>query len=90
MKQKKSLLEKLSSKEIEKITSAAEKKKNVPLVKSQQVNMRLDGEHLAKAQILAKLQGIPYTSFLTQLLREDLDRLWSVYNKAKKGKATAS
>jgi predicted DNA binding CopG/RHH family protein len=87
MKQKKSLLESLSSKEIEELTSAAEKKKNVPLVKSQQVNMRLDCEHLEKAQILAKFQGIPYTSFLTQLLREDLDRLWSVYNKAKKIKA---
>jgi predicted DNA binding CopG/RHH family protein len=89
MKQKKSLLESLSSKEIEAITKASEKKKNVPLVKSQQVNMRMDSEHLEKAQVLAKLQGIPFTTFLTQLLREDLDRLWSVYNKAKKGKASA-
>lgn len=85
---KKSLLEGLSSKEIESITKAAEKKKNVPLVKSQQVNMRLDGEHLKKAVILAKLQGLPYTTFLTQLLREDLDRMWSVYNKAKQEKAS--
>jgi predicted DNA binding CopG/RHH family protein len=89
MKQKKSLLESLSSKQIEAITQSAEKKKNVPLVKSQQVNMRMDSEHLEKAQVLAKLQGIPFTTFLTQLLREDLDRLWSVYNKAKKGKASA-
>ena len=41
---KKSILEKLSSKEIEEITSKVEKKKNIPLVKSQQVNMRLDGD----------------------------------------------
>jgi hypothetical protein len=87
MKAKKSVLESLSSKQIEAITEAAEKKRSVPLIKSQQVNMRLDGEHLKKAQVLADLQGIPYTTFLTQLLREDLDRLWSVYNKVKKIKA---
>lgn len=84
MKKKKSVLEKLSSKEIEEITSTAEKKKNVPLIKSQQVNMRLDKDHLERAQTLAKLQGLPYTTFLTQLLYEDLDRLWNVYKKAKK------
>jgi predicted DNA binding CopG/RHH family protein len=84
MKKKKSVLENLSSKDIEEITSAAEKKKNIPLVKSQQVNMRMDSDHLERAQTLAKLQGLPYTTFLTQLLCEDLDRLWSVYKKAKK------
>ena len=50
MKKKKSVLEKLSSKEIEEITSTAKKKKNVPLIKSQQVNMRLDSDHLEKAR----------------------------------------
>jgi predicted DNA binding CopG/RHH family protein len=84
MKNKTSLLEKLSSKEIDDITASAEKKKNVPLIKSQQVNMRLDSNHLQRAQILAKLQGLPYTTFLTQLLCEDLDRLWNVYKKARK------
>jgi len=84
MKKKKIVLEKLSSKEIEEITSVAEKKKNVPLNKSQQVNMRLDSDHLERAQTLAKLQGLPYTTFLTQLLCEDLDRLWSVYKKTTK------
>ena len=87
MKSKKSILEKLSSKEIEEITSKVEKKKNIHLVKSQQVNMRLDGDSLKKAQVLAKLQGLPYTTFLTQLISEDLERLWNVYLKAKK-KAT--
>jgi predicted DNA binding CopG/RHH family protein len=84
MKKKKSVLEKLSSKEIEEITSTAEKKKNVPLIKSQKVNMRLDKAHLERAQTLAKLHGLPYTTFLTQLLCEDLDRLWNVYKKTKK------
>jgi hypothetical protein len=84
MKSKKSVLEKLSSKEIEEITSKVEKKKNIPLVKSQQVNMRLDSDSLNKAQVLAKLQGLPYTTFLTQLISEDLERLWNIYMKAKK------
>lgn len=83
-KKKKSVLESLSSKEIEVITSNAEKKKDVPLIKSQQVNMRLDSDQLERAQTLAKLQGLPYTTFLTRLLCEDLDRLWNVYTKAKK------
>jgi predicted DNA binding CopG/RHH family protein len=84
MKTKKSILEKLTSKEIEEITSKVEKKKNIPLVKSQQVNMRLDSDSLNKAQVLAKLQGLPYTTFLTQLISEDLERLWNIYQKAKK------
>jgi len=84
MKSKKSILETLSSKDIEAITKSANKKKNVPLIKSQQVNMRLDSENLKRAQVLAKLQGIPYTTFLGQLIREDLQRLWTVYNNSKK------
>ena len=84
MKSKKIVLETLSSKEIDNITKLANKKRNVPLVKSQQVNMRLDSENLKRAQVLAKLQGIPYSTFLGQLIREDLQRLWSVYNKTKK------
>lgn len=84
MKKKKSLLESLSKKDIDVITKEAEKRKDVPLIKSSQVNMRLNSEDLEHAQVLAKLEGIPYTTFLTQLLREDLDRLWNVYDKSKK------
>ena len=90
MKHKKSILESLTTKEIDEITESAKKRKHVPLIKSQQVNMRLDSANLEKAQVLAKLQGIPYTTFLSQLLREDLERLWSVYNKTKKSIALNS
>jgi predicted DNA binding CopG/RHH family protein len=83
MKKKKSILESLSSKEIEQITVLAENKKNIPLIKSQQINMRLDSEHLQRAQTLAKLHQLPYTTFMTQLLCEDIDRLWSTYKKMK-------
>jgi predicted DNA binding CopG/RHH family protein len=78
---KKSKLETLKPEQIEKITAAAEKKKNVPLISSTQVNMRLDGETLYRAKKLAERRGIPYTSYLTQLLREDINRLWDVFKK---------
>ena len=51
--------------------------------------MRLDGENLKRAQVLAKLQGIPYTTFLSQLIREDLERLWNIYNKTKPTKVAS-
>jgi predicted DNA binding CopG/RHH family protein len=81
---KRSKLEKLSSREIEDITRAANKRKNVPLVRSKQVNMRLDGHHLEQGKLLAAAQGIPYTTFLTRLLREDIDRLWKVFKGSSK------
>lgn len=77
----KSHLEKLTTKQIEKITAKAERKRNVPRVISQQVNMRLDGKTLQRAKELAQAQGIAYTTFLTRLLREDIDRLWDVFRK---------
>lgn len=83
MKKKKSVLESLTSQEIEKITTLAEKKTDVPLIKSTQVNMRLKNEYLSMAKTLAKLQGVPYTTFLTELLREDIDRLWAIYKVSK-------
>lgn len=77
----KSHLEKLTTKQIEKITAKAERNRNVPRVISQQVNMRLDGKTLQRAKELAQAQGIAYTTFLTRLLREDIDRLWDVFRK---------
>ena len=44
--------------------------------------MRLSDELLKKAKDLAKVQNLPYTTFLTKLLKEDIDRLWSVYKKS--------
>ncbi len=81
MKEKKSRLESLTSEQIEAITAQAEKSQNVPKVSSQQVNMRLDEETLERAKELAQAQGIPYTTYLTRLLREDIDRLWGVFKK---------
>lgn len=81
MKGKKSYLEQLSETQIEEITSRAEKRRNVPRIASQQVNMRLDGETLGRAKKLAQTQGVPYTTYLTHLLKEDINRLWKVFKK---------
>ena len=81
MKERKSQLERLTAHQIDEITTRAEKARNVPQVTSQQVNMRLDGETLARAKKLAVAQGVAYTSYLTRLLKEDIDRLWQVFKK---------
>jgi len=81
MKTRKSKLEQLTNAQIEKITEKAEKNKKVVLVTSSQVNMRLDGETLERAKQLSSVQKVPYTTFLTQLLKEDIDRLWKVFKK---------
>ena len=78
---KKSKLESLSSKQIEEITRAAEKRKDIPLVRSKQVNMRLDTESLERSKALAAAEGVPYTTFLTRLLREDIDRIWRAFKR---------
>ncbi|OGQ36633.1 MAG: hypothetical protein A3F16_00925 [Deltaproteobacteria bacterium RIFCSPHIGHO2_12_FULL_43_9] len=79
-KKKKIKLEDLTTDEIEDITTRAENKKNVPLVSSNQVNMRFDKALLNKAKELARVQGLPYTTFLATLLKEDIERLWKVYH----------
>lgn len=80
-KKKKTRLEDLTIGEIEDITKRAENKRNVPLVSSNQVNMRFDKALLNKAKELARIQGLPYTTFLAILLKEDIERLWKIYNK---------
>lgn len=82
MKKNKSKLESLSKKQILEIEKRAEARTDVPTLRSQQVNMRLKAETLEKAKKLAATQGVPYTSFLSKLLKEDIDRLWNVYKKA--------
>lgn len=79
---KKNRLKDLTEKQIERITLEAEKRTDVPLVKSQQINMRLKTDTLEKAKKLAAVQGIPYTTFLTRLIREDIARLWDIFKKA--------
>lgn len=81
MSTKKSRLESLTGEQIKRITNSVEKRRDIPLVTSRQVNMRLDAEILEKVMKLAKAQGLPYTTFLARLLREDIDRLWQVYKK---------
>ena len=54
---------------------------DVPLVASKQVNMRLNPEIMARARKLAAAQGKAVTTFLANLLHEDVERLWSVYKK---------
>jgi hypothetical protein len=36
---------------------------------------------MARARKLAAAQGKPVTTFLANLLNEDVERLWSVYKK---------
>jgi len=76
-----SVLDTLTDKDIEMITEHAAKRRNVRLVASKQVNMRVSAETLAKAKKIAASQGEPVTTFLSSLLHEDIDRLWKVYNK---------
>jgi len=76
-----SVLDTLTDKDIEMITEHAAKRRNVRLVASKQVNMRVSAETLAKAKKIAASQGKPVTTFLSSLLHEDIDRLWKVYNK---------
>jgi predicted DNA binding CopG/RHH family protein len=83
----KSVLEQLSVEDIEAITKKAAKKKDVPLVATKQVNMRLSPETMVRAKHLAKIEGKAVTSFLSALLKEDIERLWRVTGKHSKKSA---
>ncbi len=82
MTARKTKLESLTADQIEKITAAASRKKKVPLIASRQVNMRLDSVTIEKVKKLAEAQGMQYTTFLARLLKEDIERLWGVFDKA--------
>jgi len=82
MKTKKSRLETLTKRQIESITERAEARSDVPVVSSKQVNMRVNDALLGRIKQLAAAQGLPFTTFLGRLLKEDIDRLWRVYKKA--------
>ncbi len=79
---RKSKLETLTEKQIEAITAQASQRKNIPLVQSKQVNMRLSAETFNQAKKLAQSQNKPLTTFLINLLKEDIGRLWKVFDKA--------
>jgi len=80
----KSILEKMTPEQIESVTQKIAKKKNIPLVASKQVNMRLSPETMKRAKKLAELEGKAVTSFLAALLKEDIERLWKVVSKVDK------
>ncbi len=82
MKRKKSKLELLTKSQIEAITEKAEGRSDIPVVTSKQVNMRLSADLIARIKLLAEAQGLPFTTFLSRLLQEDIERLWKVYKKA--------
>lgn len=81
MNTKKTRLSHLSNQQIESITKHAEKRSDVPLVKTRQVNMRIDTIHLERLRVLAEKTGEKYTTFLTRLLIEDIDRMWGVLKR---------
>jgi len=81
---KKNKLSELSQKDIEEITLKASRRKNIPLIKSEQVNMRIDPLYLSRIKELAKQCGEKHTTFILNLIIEDIDRLWSVYKRENK------
>ena len=68
----------ISDSDFQEIMSAVDKKKKVPLVKSEQINMRLSPDVVKVAKELARRAGKPTTTFLSDLLREDLLRIWKL------------
>jgi predicted DNA binding CopG/RHH family protein len=68
----------LTADQFEEIMTKVAKKKNIPLIKSEQINMRIAPDLLFMAKELAKKTGKPVTTFLSDLLKEDIQRLWSV------------
>ena len=70
----------LTKNDFEEIMDKASKKKNVPMIKSEQVNMRLTPDILKIAKELAKRSKKPMTTFLSELLIEDLNRIWKLAN----------
>lgn len=70
----------LTKNDFEEIMEKAIKKKNVPMIKSEQVNMRLTPDILKIAKELAKRSKKPMTTFLSDLLVEDLKRIWKLAN----------
>jgi aspartate carbamoyltransferase catalytic subunit len=70
----------LTKNDFEEIMEKASKKRKVPMIKSEQVNMRLTPDILKIAKELAKRSSKPMTTFLSELLVEDLKRIWKLVN----------
>ena len=78
MKKKVLSVNDLTEEDFHEITKLAKRKKNAPLIKSQQIIMRLTEDLVKMAKVLAKRAGKPTTTFLSDLLREDLIRIWKL------------
>lgn len=68
----------LSDDDFREIMSAVDKKKKLPVVKSEQINMRLSPDMVTVAKELARRAGKRTTTFLADLLKEDLLRIWKL------------
>ncbi len=71
----------LTDQQFDEIMGKVSKRKDVPLIKSEQVNMRLSPDIVFVAKQLAKRAKKPMTTFLAELLAEDLLRIWKVANR---------
>ena len=80
MKKKKLVIDTLTSEDIEKITKNIGKKKKVPMIKTETLDITLDKEFAVKARKIARSQKIPYTTFISKLIQEDIERLWMIYS----------
>lgn len=78
MAKKKLSVNQLATRDFEEIMVAAKRKTSVPLVKSEQINMRLSADLVKIAKELAKRAGKPTTTFLSDLLKVDLFRIWNL------------
>ncbi len=75
---KKSSVNDLTDEQFNEIMAKVSRRKDIPLIKSEQVNMRLSPTVVNMARHLAKKAGRPLTTYLAELLSEDLERLWKV------------
>jgi predicted DNA binding CopG/RHH family protein len=78
MKKNNLSVNKLTNEDFDEIMAAVNKKKKVAVVKSEQINMRLSPDVIEVAKKLAKRAGKPTTTFLSDLLKEDLLRIWKL------------
>jgi len=78
MKTKSISVNNLTHAQVEEIMNKVSKRKDIPLLKTEQVNMRLSPDLLFIAKKLAKRAGKPVTTFLSELIGEDLHRIWKV------------
>jgi predicted DNA binding CopG/RHH family protein len=78
---KKLSVKNLTKHQFDEIMEQVDKNKNIPVIKSEQINMRLSPDILNMAKLLAKRAGKPVTTFLADLLAEDLRRIWQLAGK---------